>query len=446
MSKWTRRNFMGSLSAAAAAAFAGRAQAQTAATPQNTAGRARIKITDVRCAVIGSNPTVRIVTDQGISGYSQAENGKRNVKAMIAYYKPYLIGEDPTNIARIMLKIRRLGASKPWGAGVSAIEIALWDVAGQAAGLPVHQLLGGKIRDRVRPYGNVENNFGDKMSFPLNPQSYGEFAARMKEAKEGYTLVKMPIGFHNGPMMAEIPNTWYGRNWSGTGPAAPYMNRGPMTERGLENCIACVEGAKKVLGEDIGLAFDCGPGWVLKDAMQFARAVEPYHLAWLEDILTGDYSPNPKAQLYKQLTESTATPIHTGEELYLRENCMELIETQAVNVLGPDPEDVGGIAELKWIAEYADLHGILVAPHGIFDGLFGIAAQVHLGAACPQNYIAFEYAKGQPAWWYDIVEGLPDPIVKNGFIEVWDKPGLGVTFNIKAAKAHLADEDRGFFD
>jgi L-alanine-DL-glutamate epimerase-like enolase superfamily enzyme len=60
---------------------------------------------------------------------------------------------------------------------------------------------------------------------------------------------------------------------------------------------------------------------------------------------------------------------------------------------------------------------ILVAPHGIFEGLFGVAAQVHLGAAAPQNYIAFEYAKGQPEWWYDIVEGLPDPIVKNGFIE-----------------------------
>ena len=150
--------------------------------------------------------------------------------------------------------------------------------------------------------------------------------------------------------------------------------------------------------------------------------------------------------MYKQLTESTSTPIHTGEELYLRENCMELIETQAVNVLGPDPEDVGGMAELKWIAEYADLHGILVAPHGIFDGLFGVAAQVHMGAVLPQNYIAFEYAKGEPEWWYDIVDGLPDPVVKNGFIDVWDKPGLGITFNVKAAKAHLSDEDRTFFD
>ena len=143
---------------------------------------------------------------------------------------------------------------------------------------------------------------------------------------------------------------------------------------------------------------------------------------------------------------STSTPIHTGEELYLRENCKDLIETQAVDVLGPDPEDVGGIAELKWIAEYASLHGILVAPHGIFDGLFGVAAQVHLGAACPQNYVSFEYAIGQPDWWYEIVDGLPNPIVKSGYIDVWDKPGLGVTFNVAAAKKRLADDDRGFFD
>ncbi len=114
--------------------------------------------------------------------------------------------------------------------------------------------------------------------------------------------------------------------------------------------------------------------------------------------------------------------------------------------MGPDPEDVGGIAEMKWIAEYADLHGIQIAPHGIFDGLFGLAAHVQVAAALPQNYIAFEYPLGQPEWWYDIVEGLPNPIVEHGFINVWDRPGLGVTFNVQAAKAHLADEDRHFFD
>jgi L-alanine-DL-glutamate epimerase-like enolase superfamily enzyme len=441
MRDWTRRGFVGSLSGLAAAAmFADRAGAAPVAAPEGKSGHPPIRITDLKCAVIGRNPTVRIVTDQGISGYGQAESAKPYLKPMVLFYRNYLIGEDPTNVGRIMLKLRRMGAFKPWGAAISAIEIALWDIAGQAAGLPVHQLLGGKLRDQVRAYGNSENN---APGMPRTPQDYAELAAKMKEAKEGYTLVKMPVGFHNAGSMTAVPNSWYGPEWKG-GP--PYMDRGLMTERGLDHVIACVESAKKVLGDQVELALDCGPGWAVKDAIRFARALEPMHIVWLEDLITGDYTPYPNAQVFKEVTDSTSTPIHTGEEIYLRENFKDLIETQAVNVIGPDPEDVGGMAELKWIAEYANLHGILVAPHGIFDGLFGVAAQVHMGAAIAENYIAFEYAKGEPEWWYDIVDGLPDPIVKNGMIDVWDKPGLGITFNVRAAKAHLSAEDRDFFD
>ncbi|WP_446743047.1 mandelate racemase/muconate lactonizing enzyme family protein [Silvibacterium acidisoli] len=406
------------------------------------AGSAPVKITDLKCAIIGKNPVVRIVTDQGISGYGQAESAKPYLKPMVEFYKPYLIGTDPTDVGRQMLRLRRLGAFKPWGAALSAIEIALWDVAGQAADLPVHKLLGGKIRDKVLAYGNSENN--TPIFSPPSPQVCGELAAKMKEAKEGYKLVKMPVAFHNGPMMKATPNEWFGQQW--TGRNSLYMERGQLTQHGFDYIMQCVEAMKKNLGDDIDLALDCGPGWTPKDAIRFARAVEPYHLAWLEDLITGDGEPYTNAQAFKLVTESTSTPIHTGEEVYLREGFKDLIEMQAIDVVGPDPEDVGGIAELKWIAEYADLHHIQVAPHGIFDGLFGVAAQVHLGAVCPQNYIGFEYAKGQPEWWYEIVEGLPDPIVKDGYIDVWDKPGLGVSFNIKAAKARLTDDDRTFFD
>jgi L-alanine-DL-glutamate epimerase-like enolase superfamily enzyme len=165
---------------------------------------------------------------------------------------------------------------------------------------------------------------------------------------------------------AEEQRCLVGQHWTGRNP--PYIDRGLMTERGLDHAVACVEATKKVLGDQIGLAFDCGPGWTPKDAIRFARAVEPYHLAWLEDLITGDHEPYPNAQVFKQVKDSTTTPIHTGEEIYLRENFKDLIETQAV-----------------------------------------------------------------------------DAIVKNGFIDVWDKPGLGITFNVRAAKTHLR-EDRDFFD
>ncbi len=438
MTNWTRRSFLASASAAAAATPAMAQQAVGGSPSQKRTGRASIKITDLRCAIIGRNPVVRIVTDQGISGYGQAESAKPYLKPMVLFYKDYLLGEDPTDVGRVMLKIRRMGAFKPWGSAVSAIEIALWDIAGQAAGVPVYKLLGGKIRDRVRIYnGGVR--------FPMTgqtPQDYAENMAKMKEAKEGFTLIKQAVGFHNPAMMNAMPGGWY--DDPRTGP--PHSDRGLMTERGLDHVIACVEAMKKVLGDEIGLALDCGPGWTVKDAITFARALEPLRIAWLEDIITGDYTPYPNADVFREVTQSTSLPIHTGEQIYLRENFKDLIEKQAVNVIGPDPEDVGGIAELKWIAEYADLHGILVAPHGIFDGLIGLAAHVHMGAVLPQNYIAFEYPVGQPEWWYEIVEGLPNPIAKRGFIDVWDRPGLGVTFNIAAAKAHLSDEDRRFFD
>jgi L-alanine-DL-glutamate epimerase-like enolase superfamily enzyme len=430
----TRRGFLGSLSAAAAAAPL---MAQQNDSVRRT-GHAPIKIVDLRCAIIGRNPVVRIVTDQGISGYGQAESAKAYLKPMVLFYRDYLLGEDATDVNRVMLKIRRMGAFKPWGSAVSAIEIALWDVAGQAAGVPVYKLLGGKIRDRVRAYnGGVR--------FPMTgqtPRDYAENMAKMKEAKEGFTLIKQAVGFHNPAMMRATPNGWYDE--PRTGP--PHSDRGLLTERGLAQIIARVEAMKKVLGDEIGLALDCGPGWMVKDAITFARALEPLHITWLEDIITGDYSPYPNAEVFREVTQSTSLPIHTGEQIYLRENFKDLIEKQAVNVIGPDPEDVGGIAELKWIAEYADLHGILVAPHGIFDGLIGLAAHVHLAAALPQNYIAFEYPVGQPEWWYDIVDGLPNPIMKQGFIDVWDRPGLGVTFRVQAAKARLSEEDRKFFD
>ena len=171
--------------------------------------------------------------------------------------------------------------------------------------------------------------------------------------------------------------------------------------------LDCVIAMKEVLGDKVSLALDCGPGWFLPDAIRFARAVEKYNLMWLEDMLTGDYVPWVNPQAYRELTTSTSTPIHTGEQIYLRHNFKELIETQAVRVIGPDPADIGGIAELKWVAEHAYMHSILMAPHGTANGLLGLGALINVCATLPANYIAFEYPSASDPWWEDIVIGLP---------------------------------------
>jgi L-alanine-DL-glutamate epimerase-like enolase superfamily enzyme len=396
-----------------------------------------MKITDLKCTIIGQNPVVRVITDAEIDGLGEAENPKPYLKPHVLFYKQYLIGEDPTNVERVMLRIRRLGSYKPWGSAVSAIEMALWDIAGKAAGLPVYKLLGGKVRDQVRVYnGGVR--------FPMDsptPENYAANMVRYKAAPEGFTIIKDSIGFHSA-MPWQIPNFFYGEVQK----PSPHPNRGLLTERGLKHVIACVEAMKAVLGDEIGLALDCGPGWMVPDAIRLAKALEPLNVMWLEDMITGDYMPYTLADVYREVTRSTSTPIHTGEQIYLRQNFKELIEKHAVNIIGPDPADIGGLAELKWVAEYADLHGILIAPHGIFDGLIGLAALVQVCATLPQNYIAFEYPVGRPEWWYDIIEGLPHPIVKDGLIEVWDKPGLGIRFNVEKAQKYLPPGDEDFFD
>ncbi len=405
-----------------------------------TVKKTRITITDIKVAVIDNSPIVRVLTDAGIDGYGQIESTKPYLKPQILFYKDYLVGEDPTNVERCLMKIRRMGSFKPWGSAVSAIEFALWDIAGKAAGVPVYKLMGGMVRDHVRCYNGavrVQRN-GD------NPKDYAEWARNVKALEQGFTIVKTALGFHSR-MDMNVKNFYYGNVTPSAGPK-DVLRRGPLTEYGLKYIVERVAALKEGLGDTVGLALDLGPGYMLSDAVRLANALEPFNLMWIEDVLTGDYTPYVLADDYLELTRSTTVPTHTGEEIYLRQNFRELIEKNAIRVVGPDPEDIGGIAELKWVAEYADLHGIMMAPHGVFDGLIGLAAHVQVGAAMPENYIAFEYPAPEKSWWYEIIEGLPDPVVKNGLIEVWDRPGLGVGFNVKAAKKYLSEEDKNFFD
>ena len=395
-----------------------------------------MKVTDVRCAVIGENPVVRVVTDAGVDGFGPVEFTKPFIRPHVAMLREAVLGADPTLVERTMIPLRPRGAFKPWGAAVSAIEIALWDIAGKAAGVPVHKLLGGKVRDRVRVY-----NGGIRTPLTrFEPEDFAAAVAAMKAAPHGFTLVKQQIGFHSPMRHAEGFHMGERR----ATPFHSWIDRGLLTERGMSHMIECVAAMKAVLGEEIGLALDCGPGMAVSDAIRFARAMERFNLVWLEDMITGDYSVHAGADLYAEVTRATATPTHTGEQIYLRQNFRELIDRKAVRVIGPDPCDIGGLAELKWVAEYADLHGVMMAPHGIADGLLGIAALVQVCAALPDNYIAFELPAVRPGWWPEILSGVPE--VRDGFIAVPDAPGLGVAFDIGKAQEHLSDEDKGFFD
>jgi L-alanine-DL-glutamate epimerase-like enolase superfamily enzyme len=405
-----------------------------------------VKIVDLKCALIGNTPVVRVVSDEGLDGFGQIEWALPEMSLLVGFYRDLLIGEDPTDIERCLLKIRRLAGFKPWGSAVSAIEVALHDLLGKVLGVPIYKLLGGKVRDRVRVYnGGVRfgpNGVGKQDYFNRGSavEDYADRMRHMKAAPEGFTIIKEGVAFHDYSTR-NVPGLMFSEQRDG--PAHP--NRGPLTERGLRHTIECIEAMKEVLGDDVGLALDMGPGLTLPDAIRIMRAIEPLNVMWGEDILTGDFVPWLHVDEYAELTRATTTPTHTGEQIYSRHNFRELIDRQAVRVIGPDLLDIGGMAELKWVAEFADLYGVQVAPHGVHDGLFGLAALVQVCATLPDNFIAFEYPVAEEDWWYEIVRGLPERIVVDGHIDVWDRPGLGIEFDRDAASKYLRPQDADFF-
>ena len=403
-----------------------------------------MKITGIKNAKIGNNTVLRVMTDKGIDGFSQIEISMDFLRPIISYFEGMVIGCDPTNVEDVVRRIRRSGAFKPRGKIVSSIEMALWDIAGKEAGIPVYKLLGGKVRDRVRVYNGSFIDPNPPHEVADTPEKVGENILHLNEIPEGFTIAKIGRWFwHNPDFYKETDayNTYHTERAS----SARIRNGSLLTEKALNMSIEYISRVKNVIKDKVGLAFDIGPGFMPTDVIKIAKAIEPLNIMWLEDSVTGDYTPYISADIYRDITSSTSTPIHTGEQIYLRQNFIDLIEKRAVEIIGPDPADVGGIAELKWIAEYADLHGILMAPHGTFDGVFGMAALTQVCATMPQNYIAYEYPYANPNWWYDIVEGLPDNFLKDGHVAVWDLPGIGVTFNVNKASRYLDTEDKGFF-
>lgn len=401
-----------------------------------------MKITDVQ-ALAWESPThepwaviVRVDTDEGIYGYGEGHGEKKAILNL----KEYIVGQDPTDVERVMMRIRWRGGSKPWGAAVSAINIALWDIAGKAAGVPVYKLLGGKTRDKVRLYCDSGTGIPlEPGESKYTPEAYAENAKMKISLPQGFTIYKFDIGFHGGHYL-HIPGGFWEYDEH---PTRPVTIRGHATEIGIKAQVACVKAVKEVLGEKYGLGVDCGPGQTIPAAVKLVKELEPYNLMWAEDLLQGDGNPHTDADAYKIVTRSTSTPTLAGEQIYLRQGFKSLIEKRAVNIVAPDVRDCGGITELKFIAELANMYGVLIVPHE-FGLPISFMANVHAGAAMPRNFIAFEHHRSDDLWWEDLVDGVKKPLIKNGFATPPEKPGLGIELNEKNVRKHLAEGETYF--
>src|SRR5882762_1775017 len=393
-----------------------------------------LKITDLRVATVvkpgpSPCPIIRIDTNQGVSGLGEVRDGASSTYAL--FLKSRIVGENPLQIDRIFRKIKQFGGHARQGGGVCAIEMALWDIAGKVYNAPVYTMVGGgKFRDKIRIYADTTESKDPKI-----------YAQRMKERKEGMglTWLKMDLGVE---MVSDTPGTVTGPSdlspWEETQLPHPLLGV-EVTDKGiamLEEYVAAVRGA---VGMEIPLAMDHLGHLGVKSIIRLGKAYEKYNLSWIEDVIPWTYT-----DLLKQISEESPTPLLTGEDIYLKEPFQVLCEKHAVSKIQPDLATSGGILETHKIGDMAEEHGVPMVMH--FAGTpVSCMANVHCAAAT-QNFLALENHSLDVAWWSSLVEeGDQTPIVNHGWIQVPDRPGLGVTLNEDVVRQHLAP-GTGYFD
>jgi len=402
----------------------------------------QLKITDMRTATVGWNgwrfPIVRIDTNQGLSGYGEVRDGSSKTYALML--KNRLLGENPCNLDKLFRKIKQFGHHARGAGGVCGVEMALMDLAGKAYGVPAYALAGGKFRDALRMYCDTPNE-------PTGAAMGEKLKGRMEQ---GFTFVKMDVGIEpliNVPGALSFPAGMLHRD----GDETPYekmldihsiqhpFTHVRLTEKGIRLIVEYVAEVRAVVGDELPIAADHFGHIGVDDCLRLGKALEPFNLAWLEDLVPWQFTDQ-----WVQLERALDTPVCTGEDIYLKEGFMPLLEARGVNVIHPDMASSGGILETKRIGDLAQARGISMALH-MAGTPVSTMASVHCAAAT-ENFIALEHHFNDIPFWNDFLDGLPKPIIQRGYIPVPEAPGLGFELNLEAVKAHLIPEDQGFFE
>ncbi len=431
--RWFLKSLGGACAAAAGAGIAGlTAEEELAAYPQNVNRNSRpseLKITDLRVAVVAKAPftcpLIRLDTNQGISGLGEVRDGASKTYALLL--KSRLLGENPCNVDKIFRKIKQFGHHARQGGGVSGVEMALWDLAGKAYGVPVYQMLGGKFRDRIRLYADTDMSPDPKV-----------YARRLKERLDkGFTFLKMDLGIG---LVAKNPGTLsrpLGQQLQDVVRTQHMFTGIEITDKGIALMADYVAAVREIIGMDVPLAADHFGHIGVNSCIRLGRALEKFQMAWLEDMIPWQYT-----DLLKKITDSIDVPVLTGEDIYLKEPFAELVNKKAVDLIHPDLATAGGILETKKIGDLAMEGGVGMAMH--FAGTpVSCMANAHCAVAT-ENFLCLENHSVEVPWWEDLVSGIPKPIVDRGFIKVPETPGLGVELNHEVVKQHLLEP--GYFE
>lgn len=374
-------------------------------TPYN---RPKLKITDVRTAEVrvhGYQVHVRVYTDQGVVGQGESTDAATGNVPLIASFSRMLIGQDPLNIEAVFERIRTAGVFAGAQAGqyvtaLTAVETALWDLAGKAMGLPVYQLLGGKVRERVRLYADS----GAREMVPGDERS----KERIKQIQEmGFTAAKIDIDDAADPARKDRVN------WTASNSEINHM-------------IAKVAFTRELYGKDFDLAVDMHGRYDATTGKRVAKEVEPFKLMWLEEPV-----PAENIDALRDVRASTSTPICCGENLYMRWGFREILEKRAADVIMPDFQKCGGLLEARKIADLAHTYYVPVAPHAVTSPI-GMMATAHVCAAIPNFLVQEWHWIDSPDLWRNWVK--EGDIIQKGFIPLPERAGLGVEMNDDVAR------------
>lgn len=406
-----------------------------------------MRITKIETAVIEANydwTIVKVSTDKSTTGWGEAFFAP-GLTGVVREFNEFLPGEDPRDVDRLTRLMRTaMGATGTAGMGfhaISGVETALWDIVGKASNLPIYQFLGGKYRDRVRIYADCHAGKGlSSLSPVLLPRTPGWAQKRGKTKRERSELSPK---YHGGQKSEarQVRAQDYARH------AVAMKRRGftalkfdvdvpsefslddynrSLTRKEINLMAGLVGSLRKALGPEVDLAIDCHWNYGVNDAIKLARACEEFDLLWLEDPV-----PPENTDAIRRVTEATSTPIATGENHYQRHHFRELLERGAVDILAPDYQKVGGLLEGRRIADMAEVHYVAVAPHNISSPI-GTMASVHLCAATP-NFLALEWHAESVPFFDELINGRKKPLIEKGYVEVTDRPGLGIELDEQAA-------------
>lgn len=377
-----RRDFLTSAAALAAAATA-------KAKPLN------LKITGLKTFIVNAGSVnwvfCKVYTNDGLIGLGEGSvtSKEATVSQAIMEHERFLIGKDPTDIEYLwqaMFRYPRWRGGPILNSAISAVEIALWDIMGQALGVPVYKLLGGAARKRIRMYVDV----GSKPEDFLSAKEAGYTAAKSTFVATEHDLVR---------------------------PAY-------TTREGARR----VEAVRKAVGDDFEIAIDAHGRLTTPMAIDFCTRIEELRPLFVEE-------PTQLEDLgeLELLRQKTKTPLATGERSFTKYGFAEFCQRHLVDYVQPDVCHAGGILELKKIGTIAETYRVQMVPHNP-QSYVSTMASLHVDATTPSSTIQ-ESSLSKEQWRVDLFDGL-GPTIRNGYAELPDRPGLGVTLNEKVAALH----------